>query len=335
MTTVSVIMPVYNVEAYVAGAMDSVLAQTFLDFELLVVDDGGPDRSVDVCRSYSDPRIRIIAQPNRGLAGARNTGIREARGRFLAFLDADDLWQPDKLARHVAHLEDNPGIGVSYSQSLFIDDYCASLGYLQAPMLKDVRPRDVLLRNPVGNGSAPVIRREVFDEIRFLADDEEKPWDQYFDESFRQSEDIECWIRIALTTRWGFAGIGEPLTLYRVNAGGLSANIERQFATWERMIAKTATYAPEFVARWGGLARAFQLRYAARRCVRSGDGKSALMLLRRAFRANPGLLVRSPVRTLVTLGAAVLQNLLPHTWYSRLEQRAMAAAGRRQRLALR
>jgi glycosyltransferase involved in cell wall biosynthesis len=79
-------MPVYNVERYVGEAVQSVLAQSFADFELLIVDDGGSDGSMAICRSFDDPRIRIVSQANRGLAGARNTGILAARGEFIALL---------------------------------------------------------------------------------------------------------------------------------------------------------------------------------------------------------------------------------------------------------
>jgi glycosyltransferase involved in cell wall biosynthesis len=88
-------MPVYNVERYVAQAVQSVLAQTYGDFELLIVDDGGQDRSVAICAGFDDPRIRILPQTNRGLAGARNTGILAARGQYVAFLDPDDRWLPE------------------------------------------------------------------------------------------------------------------------------------------------------------------------------------------------------------------------------------------------
>ena len=87
---ISVVMPVFNVERYVAEAIGSVLAQSFADFELIIVDDGGKDRSMEICRSFGDPRIRIVSQANRGLAGARNSGILAARGEFVALLDSDD-----------------------------------------------------------------------------------------------------------------------------------------------------------------------------------------------------------------------------------------------------
>jgi len=110
MPTVSVVMPIYNVERFVASSIESVLAQTFTDFELILVDDGSTDSSPDICRQYRDPRIRIVSQANRGLPGARNTGIRNATGEFVAIIDSDDLWRPEKLARHVAHLRARPEV---------------------------------------------------------------------------------------------------------------------------------------------------------------------------------------------------------------------------------
>ena len=99
MPHVSVIMPVYNVERFVAVAVQSVLDQRFADFELLIIDDVSPDRSIAICEAFDDKRIRIVRhEKNRGLAGARNSGIRHARGDLLAFLDSDDCWHPDKLA---------------------------------------------------------------------------------------------------------------------------------------------------------------------------------------------------------------------------------------------
>jgi len=92
---VSVIMPVYHVEAYVGIAIQSVLNQSFTDFELIIVDDGGHDNSVAICRGFDDERIRIVSQKNRGVAGARNTGIAQARGAYIALLDSDDIWMPE------------------------------------------------------------------------------------------------------------------------------------------------------------------------------------------------------------------------------------------------
>jgi glycosyltransferase involved in cell wall biosynthesis len=328
MPTVSVIIPAYNVADYLASSVQSVLDQTYADFEIIIVDDGSRDATAAVATAFKDPRVRLVRQANRGLAGARNTGIRLARGTYLAFLDADDLWHPDKLAAHVGLLESRPEVGVTFCQSAFIDDTGSPLNYLQRPKLDDIRPEDVLLRNPVGNGSSPVIRRATLNCIAFVAELHGRPEIFYFDESFRQSEDIECWTRIALQSAWKFAGIGQALTLYRVNSGGLSANLMKQLESWECFIAKTATYAPQFVARWASLARAFQYRYLARRAVRQGDPLTALRLLARAVSSAPAMLLREPIRTLVTLGAATIQVLLPIRVYRVLESGAMGLSTR-------
>lgn len=329
--TVSVVMPVYNVAAYVAAAIASVLAQSFKDFELLIVDDGSTDHSVQLCEQFADKRIRIIRQKNRGLAGARNTGIRHARGQFVAFLDSDDLWTPNKLDVHMAHLQSNPRLGVSYCASGFIDDSGQPLGYLQRPKLNNVSAKDVFMRNPIGNGSVPVIRREVLDEICFTASFDGDVRECWFDESFRQSEDIECWTRIAILTKWQFAGVAAALTLYRVNDSGLSAQIDKQLASWDRFLSKLQSYAPSFAQQHGRLARGYQLRYLARRAVRMGRGGAALRFAVSACLSAPGVLLYEPVKTLTTLAASLCVAALPLSAYRWIERAAMGMAGALQR----
>jgi len=306
---ISIVMPVYNTAKYVEAAIESVLAQTFVDFELLIIDDAGPDNSIELCRAYSDPRIRIISQANRGLAGARNTGIRHARGQYIALLDSDDLWEPEKLERHIEHLWQSPEVGISYAASRMIDDDGNFLRIVQRPKLKNVTARDVFLRNPVGNGSAPVIRRQVFEDIAFINEDRNEL--DYFDESFRQSEDIECWCRMALMTKWRFEGIAGAYTRYRINEGGLSANIVKQFETWSRVKARVSELDPEFADKWGPYAEAYQKRYLARRCFRMGEGALAWSLMKEALQICPRILIQEPAKTLTTIAAALVLRLRP------------------------
>lgn len=314
---ISVIMPVYNVEQYVAAAIESVLAQTFKNFELIIVDDGGTDMSVEICASYDDPRIRIISQANRGLAGARNTGILAARGEYVALLDSDDSWDPEKLALHKIHLDNNPQIGISYSGSRFMDADGTILRQAQRPKLENITAKDILTRNPVGNGSAPVIRKTALDCVAFLHRDEPKRV-CFFDESFRQSEDIELWIRMALTSGLRFEGIDGLLTNYRIVSGGLSANIAAQYDSWNRVMTKTQANAPEFLAQFGDEARAYQLRYLARRAVQMGDGAFALSLLKEAFAISSQPLFREPIKSAFTFLAAVAARYLPTNLVSKL-----------------
>lgn len=122
MKKVSVIIPVYNADKYIAATVESVLAQTYKNFEILIIDDGSPDKSLKVCQQFQDSRIKIICQANRGLPGARNTGIRHAQGDYIAFLDADDIWLPNKLEKHVNHLNNSPTVGISFCYSAFINE---------------------------------------------------------------------------------------------------------------------------------------------------------------------------------------------------------------------
>ena len=306
---VSVVMPVYNVERFVVQAVRSVLNQTFTDFELIIVDDGGSDRSIALCQAMADHRTRFVRQANRGLAGARNTGIAAARGAFIALLDSDDIFMPDKLALHVAHLRANPQVGISYAGAVLIDEEDRPIGVSQRPLLGPVTAKNVFCGQVICNGSIPVFRREALQDAALPPDGEGRTW--YFDETLRRSEDVECWTRIALKTNWAFAGLPGALTQYRVNNGGLSADIIRQLDSWECVYAKIAAYAPDFIAEHGREARARELRYLARRGFQTRDRGLAFKLAWEALRTAPGPLLREPHKTLTTLAACWLLRLLP------------------------
>jgi len=313
---VSVILPVYGSEKYIAEAVRSVLAQTFSNFELLIIDDGSPDRSVEICQQFTDPRIQIIQQQHRGVSGARNTGIRYAKGEYLAFLDGDDLWLPEKLEKQVAHLDNSPKVGLSFTRSAFVDETGKDLKTYQMPQLTGITAGYLLSSNPVGNGSTPVVRQEVFQAIGTITASEEVG---YFDESLRRAEDIECWLRIVIQTPWLIEGIPEPLTLYRVNASGLSASLLQQQASWEAVVEKTRSYAPELVAQWESIARSYHLLYLARTAVRLQIRDLAVSLVHRAIVAHPPILREEPRRTLLTLIAAYLLWLLPRTFFHQVD----------------
>jgi glycosyltransferase involved in cell wall biosynthesis len=319
MVAVSVVVPLYQTERYIAETLRSVCGQSFADFEVIVVDDGSMDHGPDIARSTGDPRVRVVTQANRGLAGARNTGIREARAPLIALLDADDVWHRDKLARHVAHLSACGDVGVSFSWSRLIDAEGRPIGAITWPADRAVSAADLFCRNPVGNGSTPVIRRAALEAIAF--DDAATGRTCWFDETFRQSEDIECWMRIALGTAWRFAVVPEPLTDYRVLASGLSANVDRQMATWRRFRDAVARRAPHLVAREGARAEAQQLRYLSRRAVTSPDRALALRLVGEALRLHPRLVIEDPRLVLSTLVAALAARVLPVERYAALIQR--------------
>ncbi|MEO1600078.1 MAG: glycosyltransferase [Pseudomonadota bacterium] len=314
----SIVVPAYNAAGTITETLESLLAQTFADFEIIVVDDGASDNTVQVVDRFDDPRIRIVCQTNRGLAGARNTGLYAARGAYVGFCDADDLWEPRKLAVHVHHLDANPEVGISFSGSRLINTNSKLLGLTQSPKLSRITALDVLCRNPIGNGSAAVVRRAAFAAISWRPANDCRPW--WFDERFRQSEDVECWARFALTTDWKIEGVPGLLTRYRVNPNGLSADLERQQATWERMIARMAEIAPETVARIAPRARAYQLRYLARRAVAQRDGLLSLRLLARALSCSTRPLVAEPLKSVTTIAAAVFLSVFGREAYAKVEQ---------------
>lgn len=324
---VSVIIPVYKAEDFVAKTIRSVLRQTYQELEVIIVDDGSPDRSIDVCRQFEDPRIKIVQQANRGLAGARNTGIRNSTGDYVALIDADDLWTIDKIEKHVEHLETSSEIGVSFSYSELIDENDKSTGLKQIPTkIKDITPPYILRRNPIGNGSTPVFRREVFKDIEFKANLYGTEETFYFDENFKRAEDVECWLRIAVETKWGCEGIPECLTLYRVNPGGLSASVLLQYEYLEKIIDKYNKAYPEIFADVVSLAKAYFQRYIARRAVSMRDGALAVKMLHRSLASDLRILFEEPGKTLVTMGAAYFLYLVPIKLYIQIEQAAMNVA---------
>jgi len=324
---VSVVIPMFNVEKYISQCIRSVLSQSFHHFELILVDDGCSDNTLEVVKQFDDVRIRVISQRNRGLSGARNTGIDAARGIYVALLDADDYWAKDKLSKHVKHLNSHPRVGISYCPSLFVDEESNLLGIGQYPKLTDITKQHIFCRNPIGNGSAPVIRRSLLDEIGYYGEGKDKYRRMYFNESLRQSEDIELWTRIAISTTWLFEGIKQPLTYYRVNEGGLSANLEKQYASWKQAVKFNRHKDPVFFLKYYQLAKAYQLRYMARRAVQTQSRFDAVKLIHRALICDIRILLQEPSRTCITLIGAWLK-LLPVKLFTKIEHLAMAYLGR-------
>jgi glycosyltransferase involved in cell wall biosynthesis len=301
---ISVVVPAYNVAATIHETLVSISNQTFTDIEIIVVNDGATDTTPDILASYSDPRLRVIHQVNRGLAGARNTGIHNAMGKYIAFCDADDVWEAEKLERHFDHLEGDDNVGISFAGSSMMDENGRRLKVSQFPKLKNITPADVFKRNPIGNGSAAVVRREAFDCIAYRPDFEaERDW--WFDETMRQSEDIDAWMRFILASDWKIEGIDGLLTRYRIQSGGLSTNLTKQYQTWKHMCSKVQDTAPGFATQHAGAAEAYQLRFLARRAFMMRDGATALRMAASALATSRVPLWEEPVKTVITIVAAL------------------------------
>ena len=294
---VSVVIPCCNAEAFLAETLRSVCDQTFRQLQILVVDDGSTDRTAEIAGEFAqrDGRIRVLGKANGGLSSARNCGIDHARGKYVAFVDGDDLWHPAKIGKHVAHLEGDEAVGVSYSATQFINTAGAKL-HRRFPKMRDLSDYDLYCRNPVTTGSTAVFRREIFEHHRF-------------DETLFGFEDVDCWMRIAFAppAKWRFEGIPELLTLYRVHAQSLSNKYDQQHESAQRAWRKSFDYAPEQARRFASLAEAFQLRFYARRAIASRNFPAARQLMLRAIKTDPRILCREGLRTWFSL----LVSLLP------------------------
>lgn len=223
---VSIIIPAYNYGQFVGLAIESVLAQKYPYFELIVVDDGSTDDTGKVIAGFTDPRVCYIRQENAGLSAARNTGIRNARFPFVAFLDADDEWLPDFLETVMRTFEK---IGDDFALVASGSDRVNAIGN---PLTKknftsiydfELTARDIIVRTRF-MPSAVVVRRTIFDECGF------------FDTTLRSSEDRDMWIRIAVRSRVFF--VCKILVRIRKHDTNMSRNAERMKRSMRRVIAK-------------------------------------------------------------------------------------------------
>lgn len=205
---VSVVIPAYNAERYIAAAVESAAAQTVKPREIIVIDDGSTDRTAAIVALYSD-RVQYVAQENRGVAAARNHGIERSAGRYVAFLDADDLWMPEKLERQADAMAKS-GLRASFTAHLVVDDE-------MKPLFENHNPGEGTLHdlltigNVVGSPSSVVCERAVFREVGG------------FDGALSLCADWEMWIRIATAT--AFAPIDAPLIQYRLHDDNMSRNV--------------------------------------------------------------------------------------------------------------
>lgn len=298
---VSVVVPIYNAAPHIAQTLGSVLKQSLSAWELIAVDDGSTDDSLAIVSRLfgDDPRIHLVSQPNTGVSAARNRGVAQSRAPLIAFLDADDLWHPDKLELHVDHHLNHPDVGVSFARVAFLSPEGTPTDLLAARPLASYRPVDFLCENPTNTTSNWVLRREVFTAVGGFVSD------------MSYSEDLEWLLRVACDGRWRIAGLPQVLTYYRTSAGGLSSSLQRMEQGWLRLIEEARGYAPELVRRHFATAQAIHLRYLARRSLRLGGSPAiGTDFMRRALRSDWRLLLRQPRRTVLTALAVFARQLL-------------------------
>lgn len=208
---VSVIIPTYNSSQFLREAVQSVLQQTFADFEIIVIDDGSTDNTAEMMQQF-EGKVIYIYQKNQGVSAARNNGIKASKGKYVAFLDSDDVWLPTKLEKQIKAIHQNPTKKVCYTE------YFSVSQEMRPKDLRRIRSENyvlqdlLLLGNVVGPPSAVIAERDIFDQIGD------------FDESLSLSADWDMWIRMACATEFVF--LNEPLIKYRLHNSNMSKNVK-------------------------------------------------------------------------------------------------------------
>jgi glycosyltransferase involved in cell wall biosynthesis len=217
MPLISVIIPAYNAERTIKRTIESVLNQTFSDLELIIINDGSQDSTLEIVSKISDPRIKVFSYPNSGSNPTRNRGFSHSVGEFVAFLDADDLWTSDKLEAQLKALQTNPKAAVAYSWTDFIDESDKFLRQGSHLTENGNVFAKLLLTCFVVSGSNPLIRRQAFMDVGG------------FDESLVASQDFDLYLRLA--ARYEYVAVPFSQVLYRISTNSMCSNIRRQEAT--------------------------------------------------------------------------------------------------------
>jgi len=274
----SVVVPCFQVGQLAVEAVESVLRQTMPDLEVIVVDDGSTDDTLARVLRIGDPRLTCISQRNRGLAGARNTGIRHARAPFIGFCDGDDVWHPRKAATHLAVMETEPSVGLTFSYSAYLNEAGLPTGQFLVTRCRQPTTRDLVARNHVGNGSTPIVRRDCFTRAGL------------FDETLRSCEDVEMWVRLSVRTPYALRLIPEALTGYRIREGSLTLTFDSFLAASRLSLDRFRQYVPGFTARAAHRTYAEHLRVASRKAFSNGQVALSRSLFLEAVRHSPALL---------------------------------------------
>ena len=227
---VTILLPVYNGERYLAETLASLFQQTYTDFELLIIDDGSTDSSADIIKSFDDPRIRVLKNPERlKLSGALNRGMREAKGKYIARMDADDIALPLRLQRQIEYMEEHPTIGMCGTAIEIFgagkprkDVYLATADAIRAYALFDC---------PFCHPSV-MMRRGMFLQ-----------YDLWYDGAYYPTEDYELWARAV--DKFPTANIDEVLLRYRVHGESMTGS------DWDRMDKQAARIIKERLERLG------------------------------------------------------------------------------------
>ncbi len=231
MPVISVVIPVYNGEKTIGETVQSILNQTFTDFELLIINSDSTDRTLDVIGKFNDSRIKIFTYPKAIVAVNRNRGFQNSSGAFITFMDADDLWTTDKLEAQYKALGTSSNAAVVYSWTNCVDEqgnFLRQCSYVH--WAGNVLPK-LLVDDFIGSGSNIMVRRDAFEAVGG------------FDETLSNAEDTDLALRLSI--RYEFAVVPAAHVLYRISSGSKSSNILKMEEANLRVIDRAFKEAPE------------------------------------------------------------------------------------------
>lgn len=300
MPTISVIIPAYNAEKTILETIESIQQQTFSDFELIVINDGSTDGTLAILATISDPRLKVFSYENGGLPVARNRGIDRATGKYLTFIDADDLWTPDKLESQLAALTQHPEAGAAYSWTAFIDENSEFL-YAWEPLFFEgnIYPQ-LLIENFISSGSNILVRRQYIEAAG------------RFDPTLKSAEDWDYYLRLAALCP--FALVPQYQILYRRSSQSMTSKVDVMEANCLRVIERAFQAAPSELQSLKPQSLAHAYRFYAMLCIahitsNAGVRQASQKLLKAIHFYPKTLLNRKTQRLLLKL---ILLNLIPY-----------------------
>lgn len=297
----SIIIPAYNAITYLPKTVESVLKQTFTDFEILIINDGSSDNIVEWASGIKDPRLKLISKENQGVSAARNTGIAEAKGEYIAFLDADDLWEPTKLEKQLQCFKNNLLLGLVHTEMVLIDEKGKSLVRKFTSNIEGDALIHLLEHNTVVTSSV-IVRSSCLETVG------------NFDKNLRYFEDWELWVRIAL--RYPFALIKEPLIFYRQHPNNTTKNwqmLEQNLGSIEQVFQSV----PEELSYLKNRTYAYAKIYLAWKTLQSGYYKQAANFRNQAIKDYSKVLFSD---TLIRLSVTILlMQLFGKNGFSKIE----------------
>lgn len=278
---VSVIIPAYNAATFLPRTLESVLKQTYTNLEVLVIDDGSTDETCEIVQQFvqRDRRVCLLRQANAGVAAARNLGIQQAKGEFIAPIDADDLWYPDNIAAQVqCAIAGGEPVGVVYSWSVYIDETDQPLGGVRAFKIEGNVFLTLLCHNFLGNASASLIRRSYLDQSG-LYDPELRA---------QQAQGCEDWdVYLRLAEHCEFRVVPQLLVGYRKLMKSMSRDYTAMAKSYRLVLQGIRSRHPELSERLFRLSLGNFYMYLAYECDRAGDRSNTRFWLRQALSADP------------------------------------------------